>query len=150
MPASIVSDRGSNWDSKFWRAFCEFAGTQQRLSTAYHPQTDGASERLNQEIQAYLRAYVAYSQRDWDSCLPAAMLALNNRKSASTGVSPFFLEHGYHVSPLKVAEATGKEDPRVIDARKLLRRLEDTIDFVHATAAAAQQRSEDATNKKRA
>jgi hypothetical protein len=65
------------------------------------------------------------------------MLALNNRKSASIGVLPFFLKHGYYISPLKVAKATSKEDPKVANARKLLRRLKDTINFVHATAAAA-------------
>lgn len=61
MPNSIVSDRGSNWTGQFWRAFCKLAKVEQRLSTAYHPQTDGGPERYNQEIQAYLRAYIIYS-----------------------------------------------------------------------------------------
>ncbi|KAM4065517.1 integrase core domain-containing protein [Hirsutella rhossiliensis] len=59
MPRSIVSDRGSNWLSRFWKRFCRLAGVTQKLSTAYHPQTDGGPERMNQEIEAYLRAYVS-------------------------------------------------------------------------------------------
>ncbi|XP_044716392.1 integrase core domain-containing protein [Hirsutella rhossiliensis] len=64
MPRSIVSDRGSNWLSRFWKRFCRLAGVTQKLSTAYHPQTDGGPERMNQEIEAYLRAYVSYVQDD--------------------------------------------------------------------------------------
>ncbi|KAM4060529.1 reverse transcriptase (RNA-dependent DNA polymerase) [Hirsutella rhossiliensis] len=62
MPRSIVSDRGSNWLSRFWKRFCRLAGVTQKLSTAYHPQTDGGPERMNQEIEAYLRAYVSRLQ----------------------------------------------------------------------------------------
>ena len=104
MPKSIVSDRGSNWTSRFWRAFCEAAGIEQRLSTAYHPQTDGGPERTNQEIQAYLRAYLSYAQTDWGSFVPGAQLALNNRESSAIGMSPFFLEHGYHVEPFQIVD----------------------------------------------
>ncbi|KAM4055235.1 integrase core domain-containing protein [Hirsutella rhossiliensis] len=69
MPRSIVSDRGSNWLSRFWKRFCRLAGVTQKLSTAYHPQTDGGPERMNQEIEAYLRAYVSYVQDDWGELL---------------------------------------------------------------------------------
>ncbi|KAM4066712.1 reverse transcriptase (RNA-dependent DNA polymerase) [Hirsutella rhossiliensis] len=91
MPRSIVSDRGSNWLSRFWKRFCRLAGVTQKLSTAYHPQTDGGPERMNQEVEAYLRAYVSYVQDDWGELLPAAQLALNNRESAATKISPFSL-----------------------------------------------------------
>lgn len=47
MPRAITSDRGSNWISRFWRRFCELSGVEQRLSTVYHPETDGATERMN-------------------------------------------------------------------------------------------------------
>ena len=55
LPRSIVSDRGTNWTSRLWTRLCELAGIKQRLSTAYHPQSDEGPERLKQEIQAYLR-----------------------------------------------------------------------------------------------
>ena len=59
-PTHITSDRGSNWVGDFWREMCRLTGIQQRLSTAFHPQTDGATERMNQEILAYLRAFITY------------------------------------------------------------------------------------------
>ena len=75
---------------------CERLGIQRRLSTAYHPQTDRATERANQELEAYLRIFVSFEQNDWAQLLPVAMIALNNRTNTSIGVSPFFMTHGYH------------------------------------------------------
>ncbi|MBE3048176.1 DDE-type integrase/transposase/recombinase [Candidatus Bathyarchaeota archaeon] len=139
MPRSIVSDRGSNWLSRFWRRFCEFSGVTQRLSTAYHPQTDGAPERMNQEIQAYLRAYVSYLQKDWGDLLPAAQLALNNRESAAIRVSPFFVEHGFHVEPLSIEDPD--EPPQNLEEGKadaLLSRLQEATEYMQAVIAASQ------------
>ncbi len=150
MPRSIVSDRGSNWLSRFWKRFCKLAQITQRLSTAYHPQTDGGPERTNQEIQAYLRAYVCFLQGDWGNYLPAAQLALNNRESATTRISPFFAEHGYHVEPLSIDESAESPKDRVEGkADVLLTRLQDVTDYMQAMMAAAQQRQEEATNSKR-
>ena len=56
-PQWIVSDRGTQWVNGFWERVCELIRIERKLSTAYHPQTDGATERVNQEVQAYLRAY---------------------------------------------------------------------------------------------
>jgi transposase InsO family protein len=129
MPRSIVSDRGSNWLSRFWKRFCKLAGVTQRLSTAYHPQTDGAPERTNQEIQAYLRAYVSYLQKDWGDFLPVAQLALNNRESAATKISPFFVEHGYHVEPVAVEDpADPPQNREEGKADALLSRLQEVSD----------------------
>ena len=64
-PRAIVSDRGPNWTSRFWKSLCSLAGIDQRLSTAYHPQTDGSTEPMNQEVQGYMRAYIDYAQQDW-------------------------------------------------------------------------------------
>ena len=151
MPRSIVSDRGSNWLSRFWRRFCELSGVTQRLSTAYHPQTDGAPERMNQEIQAYLWAYVSYLQKDWGDLLLAAQLALNNRESAATRVSPFFVEHGFHVEPLSIEDPD--EPPQNLEEGKadaLLSRLQEATEYMQAVIAASQQRQEEAANSRRA
>ena len=78
-PDWIVSDRGSQWVDGFWKRFCELMGITRKLSTSYHPETDGSTERVNQEVQAFLRAYITYDQSDWDNWLPAAQVALNNR-----------------------------------------------------------------------
>ncbi|KAF5503436.1 Transposon Tf2-6 polyprotein [Colletotrichum fructicola] len=151
VPTSIVSDRGSNWTSRFWRQFCKLLGIEQRLSTAYHPQTDGGPERMNQEIQAYLRNYVTYSQKDWACNLPAAQLALCSRDNSAIGMSSFFLEHGYNPEPIKVKEAdpASSEGTREGQARKLVTRLQDVMDMAQSTLASTQQRYEELANRKR-
>ena len=150
MPKSIVSDRGTQWTSDFWRYLCQISGIKQRLSTAYHPQTDGHPERANQEIQAYLRCYVNFSQGDWDDLLPAAQLALNSRVSSATGLSPFFAEHGYWVEPIEVAEGASRPlNSREEAAERFVKRIQETTSFVQAAAAATSQKYEDEANQRR-
>jgi hypothetical protein len=60
-PKFITSDKGSNWVRNFWTRLCELVKVEQRFSTTFHPKTDGATERINQEIQAYLRAFITYA-----------------------------------------------------------------------------------------
>ena len=96
LPDSIVSDRGSVFTSKFWSSLCYFLGIKRRLSTAFHPQTDGQTERQNSTMEAYLRAFVNYEQNDWAKLLPMAEFAYNNAKNASTGYTPFELNCGFH------------------------------------------------------
>ena len=106
-PKFITSDRGSNWIGEFWQTLCKLTRMEQRLSTAFHLQTDGATERINQEVQAYLRAFVTYSQYDWLRLLLTAMLAINNR-NLTLGISPFFLTYGYYVKPVQQVETSRK------------------------------------------
>ncbi|KAI0991393.1 hypothetical protein K3495_g16794 [Podosphaera aphanis] len=106
-PKFITSDRGSNWVGDFWTCLCKLVKIEQRLSTAYHPETDGSTERMNQEVLAYLRAFISYTQYEWPSMLPTAMLALNNRDSV-IGLSPFFLTHGYHAEPIDQVHSSNK------------------------------------------
>ena len=81
---------------KFWSSLCYFLGIKQRLSTAFHPQTDGQTKRQNSTIEAYLQAFVNFEQNDWARLLPMAKFAYNNAKNASTGDKPFELNCGYH------------------------------------------------------
>lgn len=149
-PKAITSDRGSNWVGGFWSRLCELTGVEQRLSTAFHPETDGATERANQEVLAYLRGYVAYTQLDWSSLLPGAMLAINNRNSSSIGLSPFFLQHGYHLSPIQQVEISegAASEPRK-RAEDFVQRLKEATEFAQAAMAAAQQRMEETSNAHR-
>jgi hypothetical protein len=66
------------------------------MSTPYHPQTDGQSERTNRTLEDMLRAYVAPNNRDWDLHLPLVEFAYNDSVQASTGYTPFFLSQGWH------------------------------------------------------
>jgi transposase InsO family protein len=96
IPETIVSDRGSIFTSKFWSSLTKLLGIRRKLSTAYHPQTDGQTERFNQVIEQYLRIYCNYQQDNWVTLLTLAEFSYNNSKHASTGVSPFFANYGFN------------------------------------------------------
>ena len=96
LPSDIVSDRDSRFTSAVWREFLKLSGIQPQMSTAFHPQTDGQTERLNQTIEAYLRSFISYEQDDWVSLLPMAEFAYNNSTTNATGISPFYANYGFH------------------------------------------------------
>ncbi|CAJ0953556.1 unnamed protein product [Ranitomeya imitator] len=96
IPENIVSDRGSQFVSRFWRTFCAKMGIDLSFSSAFHPQTNGQTERTNQTLETYLRCFVSADQGDWVTFLPLAEFALNNRASSATLVSPFFCNSGFH------------------------------------------------------
>ena len=96
LPDLIVTDRGSFFTSKFWSLLCYFLDIKQRLSTAFHPQTDGQTKWQNSTIEAYLWAFDNLEQNDWARFLLMAEFAYNNVKNASTGHTHFELNHGYH------------------------------------------------------
>ncbi|KAJ1034253.1 hypothetical protein NDA18_001117 [Ustilago nuda] len=77
-PDHMVSDRGRQFISGAWKAFAEQMGVKHSLSTAYHPQTDGQTERVNQVIKQYLQMYCNYEQDDWANLLDAAAFVYNN------------------------------------------------------------------------
>lgn len=83
LPDLIVTDRNSLFTSKVWSSLCYFLGIQRRISTAFHPQTDGQTERQNSTMEAYLQALAEFTY--------------NNAKNASTGHTPFELNCWYHL-----------------------------------------------------
>lgn len=96
IPTDIVSDRGSLFTSKFWSTLCFYMAVRRRLSTAFHPQTDGQTERQNQTLEYYLRCYCSHEQDDWVSWLPLAEFTYNNSLHSSTKTTPFYATMGYH------------------------------------------------------
>jgi hypothetical protein len=95
MPKEIISDRGTNLTAKFWRTLAGMLGTKVKPSTAYHPQTDGQTERMNQTLEQYLRASINYEQNDWVQLLPMAQYAYNSSVHEGNGMSPMQALHGY-------------------------------------------------------
>jgi transposase InsO family protein len=95
LPLTIISDRGPQFAALFWKNLCRRLGIQPRLSTAFHPQTDGQTERMNAVMEQYLRAHVNYLQDDWAEWLPLAEFAANNQASETTGSCPFFANKGF-------------------------------------------------------
>jgi hypothetical protein len=94
VPKNIISDRDSLFTSVFWKHLHELIGTKLRMSSAYHPQSDGATERANKTLTQMLRQCVDPKQKDWVSKLPAIEFAINSARSAATGYAPFFLNTG--------------------------------------------------------
>jgi hypothetical protein len=102
-PKKIISDRGTQFAAKFTAELNKLLGIDTALSTAYHPQTDGQTERTNQELEQYLRLYTNFMQSDWSEWLSQAEFSYNNRLHSSTGFSPFYLEYGRHPrTPLSI------------------------------------------------
>ncbi|KAI0992319.1 hypothetical protein K3495_g15867, partial [Podosphaera aphanis] len=96
LPDSLVSDQGRSFIDKTWREICSNLNINHKLSTSYHPETDGQTERTNKTLEVYLRHYVNYHQDDWVKHLPLAEFCYNNHVNSSTGITPFFASFGHH------------------------------------------------------
>jgi hypothetical protein len=94
VPASIVSDRDTLSTSRFWKKFHEAMGTRLNISTTYHPQTDGQSERTIQTLEDMLRACVIDFGGSWDDHLPLVEFLYNNNYHASIGMPPYEALYG--------------------------------------------------------
>ena len=95
LPSRIISDRDPRFTATFSAELCRLLQIDQNISTAYHPQTDGQSERTNQRLEQYLRIFVDFHQNDWDRWLPLAQYTLNTWPHAVTKKTPFDLIMGY-------------------------------------------------------
>ncbi|MBW0556256.1 hypothetical protein O181_095971 [Austropuccinia psidii MF-1] len=94
LPSSIVSDRGPLLVSSFWTNLCQQLKISRDLPTAYHPETYGQTERVNQILEQYLWMYVNYHQDNWNTWIPLAEFSYNNSDHSSTKQSLFFTFYG--------------------------------------------------------
>ena len=134
IPESILSDRDPRFTAHFWRALWDQLGTRLVMSTAYHPQTDGQTERANRTLEEMLRSYINVNQNDWDDHLAVLEMAYNNSKQTSTGFSPYYLNTGQEMQmPLDLALGAARacKNPeaadRIIELRKNLQLAKDSI-----------------------
>ena len=91
---SIVSDRDPRFTSRFLKSLQEYMGTQLKLSTAYHPQTDGQSERTIQTLEDMLRSCALDFRGNWEEHLPLIEFAYNNNYHGSIGLAPYKALYG--------------------------------------------------------
>ena len=96
VPTHVTSDRGSEFVSHFFRSLGKALDMRLHFTSGYHPEGDGQTERVNQTLEQYLRIYCNYQQDNWAKLLPLAEFAYNNAPNATTGLSPFFANKGYH------------------------------------------------------
>ncbi|KAJ3480303.1 hypothetical protein NLI96_g8442 [Meripilus lineatus] len=94
LPLEIVSDRDHLFVSKFWSSLHKLTGVKHKMSTSYHPQTDGASERSNKTIIQSIRFHVSRNQKDWVQSLPKVRFDMMSSINGSTGLAPFQLHIG--------------------------------------------------------
>ena len=113
LPKSIVSDRDVLFTSIFWDHLHKLIGVELRMSSAYHPESDGSTERANRTVSQMLRQCVSTTQRDWVSKLPSIEFAINLARSDSTGYAPFFLNTGRMPRPMVWDSAQPDEYPGV-------------------------------------
>lgn len=138
MPTTIVSDRDAKFTSHFWKELHRLLDVKLAMSTAFHPQTDGQTERANRTLITMLRAFVDQRQTNWDICLSAAEFATNNATNASTGVSPFFLNTGQHpVLPMSLLTPAPGPLPAVND---FVRTQSEALILAKESLATAQDR----------
>ncbi len=147
LPVVIVSDRDPRFTARFWRALWAQCGTKLAMSTAYHPQTDGQTERANRTLEEMMRSYVNVHQDNWDEHLVAAEIAYNNSVHASTGFTPFFLDAGQHpVLPMNQAALVPNANPT---ADAMLERLYDNLTLARQHLQQAQDRQAQYANRHR-
>ena len=95
LPEAIISDRDTRFTSKFWLSLTKLLQVKINMSTAFYPETDGQTERVNQTLEQYLRSDCSYQHDDWASLLPLAEYAYNISISESSKAMPFELNYGY-------------------------------------------------------
>jgi len=94
LPESVILDRGPQFAAGLTRELNKMLGIKTKLSTAYHLETDGQTERTNQELEQYLRMYVNHRQSNWSEWLVTAEFAFNNKVHIMTKISPFQVNYG--------------------------------------------------------
>ena len=146
-PQNSVTDRDSKFTSIFWKELMKCTGVKGKVSTAYHPQSDGQTERTNRILEDMLSHYVSPQQDDWDSHLACAEFAINNSYQESTKTTPFRLNNGRDPrTPL----SWGLHPPSKVQAvddfiSEMRRNLQDAKSALHA----AQQRQKQQADKRR-
>ncbi|KAD4981950.1 hypothetical protein E3N88_18621 [Mikania micrantha] len=146
VPVSIVSDRDTRFTSRFWKQFHDAMGTRLNISTAYHPQTDGQSERSIQTLEDMLRACIIDFGGSWDDHLPLVEFSYNNSYHSSIGMPPYEALYGRRCrTPVCWGEVGQKEmgnKAAVIDMAEKLR-------VIKARMKAAQDRQKSYADKRR-
>ena len=150
---SIISDRGPQFISTMWKSLCRRLGIEVLLSLAWHPETDGQTERANQDVERHLRTFCSYMQDDWMRWLPIAKFNDNNSESAATKVTPFFANKGFHlrisIGPKGTEYTTARERWQVARAENISNQMADILRFTREQAQDFQERTVNRVNEGR-
>jgi len=135
LPESVVSDRGPQFAVELTKELNRMLGIEMRLSTAFHPQTDGQTKRMNQELEQYLRFFVNHRQKDWPEWLASAEFAVNNKAHLAMKVSPFMANYGRELRMGGDIRKKGKMEK----AMEFVERMKKVHEEVEAALKKAQE-----------
>ncbi|KAJ9514003.1 hypothetical protein QJQ45_021112 [Haematococcus lacustris] len=146
LPREVITDRGAHFHNLFWEGVCEQLHIKRCLSTAYHPQSDGQTERYNRVLEEMLRHYVGPTQNDWPDHLPCAEFAVNNSWQESIQNTPFFVNFGQSpVTPVLLDLPAG----RVPSAQAFTKVWQVSVANARTSMARAQERMARYANARR-
>jgi len=123
IPKKIISNRGSQFASTFMGELCKALEIKRAMSIAYHPQTDGQTERINQEVKVFLKHYINYRQDNWTKWLATAEFQYNDKKHTATGYFLFYVNYGRH--PWKGNLIVETEIPSLEDLLKKIKTIRE-------------------------
>jgi ribosomal protein L21E len=146
IPVSIVSDRDPRFVSRFWKSLHNALGTKLNFSTAYHPQSDGQSERVIQILEDMLRATMLDFKEKWDESLPLVKFAYNNSYQSSIGMAPYEALYGRRCRSPICWEEVGE---RKYIGPELVQQAEEKLRIIRNHLTAAQNRQKKQADLKR-
>ena len=153
LPTTIISDRGTQFVSALWNCLCKRLGITVKLSSAFHPETDGQTERANQDVETKLRAYCNEQQDNWADYICMAEFADNNQESSATGMSPFFFNQGYHprmsFTPDDTVYPTTRERLASRTAGSIAQHMQEALEYGKQNLEVAQTRMVEQANRHR-
>jgi len=155
-PVTIVSDRDTLLTTPFWDIMRKRFNIRATMSSSYHPQTDGQSERTNQNVERILRALCFKFPLSWPDKIPMLRFIITDTESATTKVTPFFATHGYHprmgiepAEPIQSASRTQEEIDSMLWASEYANHMEDILEELRAEMLFSQEGQERSANRRR-
>ena len=145
LPESIISDRGPQFAAGLMKELNEMLGIKSKLSTAFHPQTDGQTERVNQKLEQYLRMFINHRQEQWPEWLGIAEFAYNNKAHSSTRTSPF--KANYRQDPRMGFK--GRKKGKYAGAEKFVEKMKKIQEEAKAALRKVQEDMRKYADKKR-
>src|SRR5713226_4650219 len=133
LPKKMITDRDPHFTSHFGRALTARLGIQQNLSTAFHPQTNGLSERKNQWVEQYLHLVTSSQLEDWSTWLPIATAVHNNRKNATTGLSPNQILLGYETTLIPSSLIETNNQTALLQTERMAQSRAQAIEAINKT-----------------
>ena len=150
LPEAIISNRDPRFTSRFWKELFQKLGTDLRFSTAFHPQTDGQSERTIRVLENFLRPYVERSPHTWVQQLPLIEFAGNNTVSISTRFTPFYLNAGARpITPVLMMHGGTSRGSQNEVVKEMLERMKTALAEAQTNLECVQRRVANVVNRSR-